>query len=174
MGSHEVLIEQLSRDAKPVYRPWTNSRRVIAWLLMALPSGALSSLMFQRVATDWTQPGAVLAVLQLVLVFITGTLAIRNAFAQHCRANALSWRWFVPLVVLWLGSVGFSPVQTHVQAHHPDEVNCYVFMMAVSAPMVALVIGYLRRTRAVSANTGGGGSGRRLYGVNVASVLPSR
>jgi heme/copper-type cytochrome/quinol oxidase subunit 2 len=63
--------------------------------------------------------------------------------------NPLSWRWFVPLVVLWLGSVGLSLGQTHVRAHHPDEVNCYVFMMAVSAPMVVLVIGYLRRTRAL-------------------------
>ncbi|MFT4292130.1 DUF1109 domain-containing protein [Enterobacter sp.] len=150
MGSHEVLIEQLSRDAKPVYRPWTNSRRVIAWLLMALPCGALSSLMFQRVATDWTQPGAVLAVLQLILAFVTGTLAIRNAFLLSIAGrNPLSWRWFVPLVVLWLGSVGLSLGQTDVQAHHPDEVNCYVFMMAVSAPMVVLVIGYLRRTRAL-------------------------
>jgi hypothetical protein len=55
----------------------------------------------------------------------------------------------VPLVVLWLGSVGLSLGQTHLQAHHPDEVNCYVFMMAVSAPMMVLVIGYLRRTRAL-------------------------
>jgi hypothetical protein len=82
---------------------------------MALPCGALSSLISAcRYRLDTARRGV--AVLQLVLVFVTGTLAIRNAFAQHCRANALSWRWFVPLVVLWLGSVGFSPVRTHAGA----------------------------------------------------------
>ncbi|WP_152082215.1 DUF1109 family protein [Enterobacter oligotrophicus] len=150
MADHDLLIEQLSQNARPIRRTWASNRRVAAWLLMALPCGWLSSLVFQRVATDWTQSGALLAALQLIVAFVTGTLAIRNAFLLSIAGRKpLGWRGFIPLIAIWLGSVMLSLGQTHVQDHHPDEVNCYVFMMAVSAPMVAIVIGYLRRTRAL-------------------------
>lgn len=150
MADHNFFISQLSRDASPVRRPWASNRRVVAWLLMALPCGWLSSLAFHRVATDWTQSGALLALFQLVLAFVMGTLAIRNAFLLSIAGRKpLGWKWFAPLIVLWLGGVALSLGQTQVQAHHPGEVNCYLFMTAVSAPMVAIVIGYLRRTRAL-------------------------
>lgn len=150
MADHNSLIAQLSRDARPIHRPWASNRRVVVWLLMALPCGWLSSLVFQRVSTDWTQPGAWLAVLQLAVAFVTGTLAIRNAFLLSIAGRKpLGWKWFVPLIVVWLSGVALSLGQAQVQPHRPDEVNCYVFMTAVSAPMVAIVIGYLRRTRAL-------------------------
>jgi Protein of unknown function (DUF1109). len=150
MVDHDRFIAQLSRDAGPIRRPWASNRRVAAWLLMALPCGWLSSLVFHRVATDWGQSGALLAALQLAVAFMMGVLAIRNAFLLSIAGRKpLGWRWFVPLIALWLGSVVFSLGQTHVQEAHPDEVNCYVFMLAVSAPMMAIMIGYLRRTRAL-------------------------
>lgn len=150
MGSHDLFIEKLSREIGPVRRPWPNGKRVIAWLLTALPCGGASSLLFQRVLTDWTQPGALLAAFQLLLVFATGTLAIRNAFLLSIAGRKpLSWRWFAPPILLWLGASTLSLGQAQGQIHHPDEVNCYAFMLAVSAPMMAIAIGYLRRTRAL-------------------------
>ena len=148
MADHNLLIAKLSQDASPIRRPWASNRRVVAWLLMALPCGWLSSLVFQRVATDWTQSGAILAAFQLILAFVMGTLAIRNAFLLSIAGRKLlGWKGFAPLIALWLGGVVLSLGRTHAQAHHPDEVNCYLFMMAVSTPMVAIVIAYLRRTR---------------------------
>ena len=150
MTDHDHFIAQISRDAGPVRRPWASHRRVAAWLLMALPCGVLSSLVFHRVATDWTQSGALLAALQLVAAFVMGVLAIRNAFLLSIAGQKpLGWRWFAPLIALWLGGVIFSLGRTPAAGSHPDEVNCYVFMMAVSAPMMAIMIGYLRRTRAL-------------------------
>lgn len=150
MVDHDQLIKQLGQDVRPISRTWATHWRVVGWLLMALPSGWLSSLAFQRVATDWTQPGALLAVLQLTVTFITGTLAIRNAFLLSIAGRKpLSWKVFVPLIAVWLSGVALSLGTTRVQMHHPDEVNCYVFMVAVSAPMIGLVIACLRRTRAM-------------------------
>jgi hypothetical protein len=71
---------------------------------MALPCGWLSSLVFQRVATDWTQSGAILAAFQLILAFVMGTLAIRNAFLLSIAGRKLlGWKGFAPLIALWLG-----------------------------------------------------------------------
>ena len=148
MADHELLIEKLSREATPVTRPKTTYLRVLSWMLLALPCGALSSLLVTRSATDWSSPGAWLALLQLSLAFAVGVLAIANAFALSIAGRRpLSWRWFAPLLLVWGGAVLFSLGETHLQAHHPDEVNCYAFMMTVSAPMILIAIGYLRRTR---------------------------
>ena len=149
MTDHDVFIEKLSQQARPVKRPWHTGWRVLAWMLMALPCGWLTSLLMQRVATDWSQSGALLATLQLSLTFIIGIMAIGNAFLISIPGRRpLSWRWFAPLLVLWLGLVMVSWSQTSPVNHH-EEVSCYTFMLAVSTPMLALVIGYLRRTRSL-------------------------
>ena len=44
MVDHDRLIEKLSREARPVKRPWSDGWRVLAWILMALPCGVLGSL----------------------------------------------------------------------------------------------------------------------------------
>lgn len=148
MADHELLIEKLSREAAPVRRPPATALRVLSWMLLALPCGVLSSLLVSRAATDWSSPGAWLALLQLSLAFMMGMLAIANAFRLSIAGRKpLSWRWFVPLLLVWGGAVLFSLGQSPLQAHHPDEVNCYAFMMTVSAPMMVIVIAYLRRTR---------------------------
>ncbi|MBM3073873.1 NrsF family protein [Lelliottia sp. RWM.1] len=150
MVDHDRLIEKLSREARPVKRPWSDGWRVLAWILMALPCGVLGSLLVQRVATDWSVSGAWHAVLQLVLTFVMGVMAIRNAFLLSIAGRKpLGWRWFVPLILLWLVGALSSFGVTPVQAHAADEANCFAFMMTVSTPMMLLVIGYLRRTRAL-------------------------
>lgn len=53
------------------------------------------------------------------------------------------------IAALWLGGVMMSLRLAPAQAHNADEVNCYVYMMAVSAPMMVIVIGYLRRSEAL-------------------------
>ena len=150
MVDHELLIDKLSRDAQPVKRPWTGGWRVFAWTVMALPSGALATFLLPRAATDWSQSGAGWTLLQLVLTFVVGVLAMRNAFLLSIAGrSALSWKWFTPLAVLWLTGVLVNLGAGYAGAAHRDEVNCYLFMMAVSAPMMAIAIAYLRRTRAL-------------------------
>lgn len=148
MADHELLIEKLSREATPVTRPQARHLRVLTWLLLALPCGALSSLLVNRVATDWSSPGSGLAMLQLSLTFVLGVMAIANTFALSIAGRKpLGWRWFAPLLLIWFGGVLFSLGHSPAQAHSADEVNCYAFMMTVSAPMIVIAIASLRRTR---------------------------
>lgn len=150
MADHDVLIEKLSRSAEPVKRPWQPGVRVISWLALALPCGIVASLLLNRTLTDWSQTGALAVVLQLLLTFAAGTLAIRNAFLLSIAGRQpLGWKWFAPLVSVWLAST-----LANLHLHHSvpttasvDGPNCYLFMLVVSMPMAAIVVGYLRRTR---------------------------
>lgn len=152
MADHDLFIEQLSRTIEPVKRPWRPEWRVMAWVVMALPCGALASLLVHRTFTDWADTGAAWVIFQLCLTFFTGTLAIRNAFLMSIAGQkSLSWKWFAPLVSLWL-TIAFANMHLHHRLPvEGSEVgtNCYLFMVVVSVPMMAIVIGYLRRTRSL-------------------------
>lgn len=148
MADHEILIEQLGRSVHPVKRPWPMGWRVMAWVAMALPSGAAASLLLHRALTDWSESGAPWVALQLIITFITGTLAIRNAFQLSIAGRRpLGWKWFAPLIFVWLGTTLVNMRHQTFSLNNADSTHCYVFMIVVSVPMVALVIAYLRRTR---------------------------
>lgn len=150
MADHEQLIERLSRSAAPVTRPLKAGWRTLSWIAVALPCGIAAGLLLSRTLTDWSQPGAAWALGQLLLTFIAGMLAVRNAFLMSIAGRApLGWQWFVPLAAVWLVSI-VSNLHLHrtVALHASVEgPNCYLFMVTVSVPMVAIVIAYLRRTR---------------------------
>lgn len=150
MTSHDLLIEKLSRSAGPVKRPWKPGMRVLTWVAIALPCGAATGLLLQRTLTDWSASGTIWVLCQLLLTFITGTLAIRNAFLLSIAGRRpLSGKWFALAGSLW-----FTATLVSLHLHHdtplavpPDGPNCYLFMMVVSVPMMAIMMVYLRRTR---------------------------
>lgn len=150
MADHDLLIKQLSREATPVTRPQARNLRVLSWMLLALPCAGLSSLLVNRAANDWSAAGSWLAVVQLSLAFLVGGMAIANAFTLSIAGRKpLSWRWFALPLLLWAVGALFSLNSSPPAGHHSGEVNCYAFMLTVSAPMVVIVIAYLRRTRSL-------------------------
>ncbi|WLI76356.1 NrsF family protein [Kosakonia sp. H02] len=174
MADHELLIEKLSRSVEPVKRPWQPGWRVVSWLAVALPCGIVASLWLNRALTDWSQSGAPWVMAQLLLTFATGTLAIRNAFLLSIAGRRpLGWRWFMPLVSVWLAS---TLVNLHL--HHTfaaggvEGPNCYLFMLVVSVPMAAIVVGYLRRTRTLfpARSLGAAGAGVACMALTLLSL----
>lgn len=148
MDSHDALIEELSRRAAPVKPVQPVRWRVLSWVLMALPAGALASLLLQRTATDWSQPGAQWAMLQAGLAFAIGVLAISSAFTLSIAGrHPLKVRWILALAVVWLATVLSSIGHPPPSASSLHDTHCYTFMVTVSVPMMVLAIGYLRRTR---------------------------
>ncbi|HGM5488945.1 TPA: DUF1109 domain-containing protein [Serratia fonticola] len=151
MESHEALIEKLGRSAVPVKRAAPVCWRVASWVLLALPAGALASLLLQRTATDWSQPGAVWAMMQLGLAFTLGLLAITAAFTLSIAGRRpLKMRWLLTLATVWLGSVLVNLGHPPLSVSSLHDTHCYTFMVTVSVPMMALVIGYLRHTRTLN------------------------
>lgn len=175
MADHDLLIEKLGRSIAPVKRPWQPDLRVMAWVAMALPCGIIASLLLNRTLTDWSQAGALWSMLQLLLTFVAGTLAVRNAFLLSIAGQRpLSWKWFAPLVGIWLAST-LANVHLHHEGPAAGSVegpNCYLFMVVVSAPMVALVIGYLRRTRTLfpARSLGAAGAGVACMALTLLSL----
>ena len=150
MTDHDLLIEKLGRDMRPVKPPPATGWRVLAWLLMALPCGIAASFLVQRSETDWSQPGAILALVQLLLAFVLGTLAIRSAFNMSIAGRrSISWKALLPIGLLWLG-ISLSSIPGEVpQVHDNDSTMCFIFLLVVSTPMALLMIASLRRTRAL-------------------------
>ena len=150
MTDHDLLIEKLGRDMRPVKPPRATGWRVLIWLLMALPCGIAASFLVQRSATDWSQPGALLALAQLIVAFVLGTLAMRSAFNMSIAGRrSLSWRALLPIGLLWLG-ISLSSLPGWVpQVHDHDSTQCFIFLLVVSTPMTLLTIASLRGTRAI-------------------------
>ncbi len=150
MTDHELLIEKLSQQIRPVNRPWPTSWRVLAWLAIALPCAFATSYLVPRGVTDWSQPGALQAIGQLLLAFVLGVLALRSALAMSIAGRrSISWKALLPIGLLWLGlSLTSIPGKAPPVADN-DSVRCFTFLLVVSLPMMALIIVTLRRTRAL-------------------------
>ena len=151
MTEHHALIEQLGRTAHPVIRLRRVEWRVLMWVLAALPCGWLASLLVPRESTDWSQSGILLAALQLVLAFMTGFLAVRNALVMSIAGRrAMSWRVFAPLLLMWAATLLFSIGHAPLPGRVLSDTRCYTFMVTVSIPMAGLVIAWIRRTRTLT------------------------
>lgn len=150
MTSHNLLIEKLGRDMRPVKRLRSTGFRVFSWMGMALPCAIAVCYLLPRGLTDWSQPGAVWAVAQLILAFLLGTLAILSAFTVSIAGRrAIGWKALLPIGLMWLGlSLRSIPGDAPV-IHDNDSISCFTFLLTVSSPMMVLMIASLRRTRSL-------------------------
>ena len=174
MTDHDLLIEKLGREMRPVKPLRSTGRRVFAWLLLALPSGIAASFLVQRSVTDWAQPGALQAILQLVLAFVLGTLAIRSAFNMSIAGRrSISWKALLPIGLLWLGmSISQIPGEVPIE-HDNDSARCFTFLLVVSTPMMVHRQPAPHPRTASGAQPGDGRLRRLLHGGDAAGVLPS-
>ena len=145
MTNHDLLIDKLGRDMRPVKRLPSTGRRVLTWLAAALPCAVAASFLVQRSPTDWSQPGAPLAVVQLLLAFVLGALAIRSAFTMSIAGRrSLSWKALLPIGLMWLGLSISSIPYPALRVAESDSTPCFTFLLVVSTPMMALMIARLR------------------------------
>lgn len=149
MNKHDVLIEQLCSEARPVKRPASAWVRAVGWMLVALPCGFLASLILPHGSPDWSHPGALWAGCWIVLSFCLGALAIKTAFAVSIAGHPITrWRWLAGLAVAWV-LAGLVDVTSSADpiGHVGDGRYCYEFMVIAGIPMVVALVGALRYTR---------------------------
>jgi hypothetical protein len=147
--NHDLLIDKLSDTAKPVKRVWPTRWRVAAWVIAVLPCGTLTSWALHNRFTDWSQAGAVPALVALLLSFIIGASAMAAAFTLSIAGRQpLRLKWAALLAVLWLGVnlLNMSPSSTLKVG---EGVHCYLFMLLASLPMIVISIASLHRTRSL-------------------------
>lgn len=148
MTNHHDLIKQLTASAQPVTPLPNTAYRVLIWLAIALPLAMLCSLLVHRDFTDWQQPRAILAALQLVLAFSLGVLAIWNALTMSIpgRRTIPSYRFIIGGGIWLMLNIASIPTQPRV-AVVQHGAFCYLFLLVVSVPMVTTLIWTLHRSR---------------------------
>ncbi|AUX71620.1 NrsF family protein [Erwinia pyrifoliae] len=153
MRNHDRLIDQLSNRASPVKRTWPTGWRVAAWIIAVLPCGMLSSWAFHSKFTDWSQPGALPALIALLISFIIGVGTIAGAFSLSIAGRKPpGLRWAALLAVLWLAVNLLNASSTNDPAatgRFGEGVHCYLFMLSASLPMMVISIVCLYRTRSL-------------------------
>lgn len=153
MRNHDQLIDQLSDSAQPVRRTWPTLWRVVVWIVTVLPCGALSSWAWHSRYTDWSQAGALPAMIALLLSFILGISAIAGAFRLSIaglRPPDMRWPLLLALVWLALNLGNMSLSQSSAGAGRLGEgIHCYLFMLSASLPMIMISVISLYRTRSL-------------------------
>lgn len=154
MRNHDSFIDRLSDSAQPVRRTWPTAWRVAGWVAAVLPCGALSSWVLHGRYTDWSQTGALMAMVALLLAFILGTGAIAGAFTLSIAGRQPpAMRWLAGLALLWLALnlANLSLPQPVAGAGRFGEgIHCYLFMLLASLPMMVISVACLHRTRSLS------------------------
>lgn len=149
MADHNSLIDSLSRDAASVKRPAMPAVRTGLWIATALPLGAMAVIWTGRVFSDWSAPGAIWALVELIAAFGLGIVAILSAFRLSIAGRKpVSWPWFAATGLTWLAmSVAGVFHARNPWGHLGSGSGCYIFMMTASLPMIVLAILSVRRTR---------------------------
>lgn len=151
--NHEQFIDHLSQSAQPVKRLRPVGWRVAGWVALALPCGMLSSWILHHRFTDWSQPGALPAMLTLLLAFIIGSSAIAAAFTLSIAGRQpVRMRWPLLLALCWLvlNLINMSLSGTRAGAGQFGEgIHCYLFMLSASLPMMVISVISLHRSRSL-------------------------
>lgn len=153
MKNHDQLIDTLSQSARPVKRTWPVGWRVMAWIITVLPCGTLSSWAWHSHFTDWSRPGAWLAMLTLLLAFGLGAGAMAGAFTLSIAGRKpLRLRWAALLAFVWLAINLLNTASAAPPSgagRFGEGVHCYLFMLSASLPMMVISIICLNRTRSL-------------------------
>lgn len=153
MRNHDQLINQLSASAQPVRRVWPTAWRVAGWIALALPCGALTSWVFHTRLTDWSQPGALVALAALLLSLVIAGSTLAAAFTLSIAGRKpVSLRWPLLMIGIWLALnlINLTSETPPAGAARLGEgIHCYLFMLSASLPMMLMSVFTLQRTRSL-------------------------
>lgn len=147
----ESLIQSLGGQLTPVRRlppPWL---RTAGWLLVVvvLATGMLWHYGAEHMLRRWqAEPSIAVAG---VAAAITAVLAAWVAFALGVPGRSTRWLWLpVPSLLLWVSASGLGCLSSLVVPGAPvanahQSAHCLVFIMALSLPLSALLVWWLRR-----------------------------
>ena len=151
MRNHDPLIDRLTESVHPVQRVWPTPWRVAGWIAAALPCGALSSWAFHTRLTDWSQPGAGVALSALLLALVIAGSSVAAAFTLSIAGRKpVSLYGLLLLAGLWLTLNLFNlsaSVPPAGAGRLGEGIHCYLFMLSASLPMMLFSVIALQRTR---------------------------
>jgi hypothetical protein len=148
---HEDTIRNLIADLKPVRRLQPPGWRALFWLgLVAALALTLAALANRPavVARLTSAPDMWLGAIGSALTMVLAAVA---AFELSLPDRSPRWALLpLPAALLWLGASGAGCLRTWlVPGIHPADINdskdCIAFILALSIPLSALLLGMLRQ-----------------------------
>ncbi|ORM83276.1 DUF1109 domain-containing protein, partial [Pantoea deleyi] len=103
--------------------------------------------------TDWSQPGALVALAALLLSLVIAGSTLAAAFTLSIAGRKpVSLRWPLLMIGIWLALNLFnltSETPPAGAARLGEGIHCYLFMLSASLPMMLMSVVTLQRTRSL-------------------------
>jgi hypothetical protein len=148
---HEDLIHSLIADLEPVRRLPPPGWRALVWLAVVAALALTLAAVADRPAVALRLTAAPDMWLAAIGSALTMVLAAIAAFQLSLPDRSPLWAWLpLPAVLLWLGASGAGCLRawllpgTHAAVLN-DSKDCIAFILALSIPLSALLLGMLRR-----------------------------
>jgi hypothetical protein len=152
---HEAIISSLIADLKPVRRLPAPGWRALAWLALVAAIAFTLAAVADRPAVAARLIGAPDIWLSAVGSALTMVLAAFAAFQLSLPDRNPLWAVLpLPAALLWIGASGAGCLRTWLlpgthAAVLDDTKDCIAFILALSIPLSALLLGMLRRGHAL-------------------------
>src|SRR6267154_5466187 len=152
---HEGIIQRLTADLKPVRRLPPPGWRALLWLTSVAALAFMLAAVADRPAVAARLAAAPDLWLAAIGSALTMVLAAVAAFQLSLPDRSRLWALLpLPAALLWIGASGAGCLRTWlVPGLHPadldDTTDCLAFILALSVPLSALLLGMLRRGHAL-------------------------
>ena len=149
----EQVIEQLAAQLEPVKRLRTPSERALIWLALVGCAAALVILRYAHMDTALQRLSIPRITLECTAIGLTAVAAILAAFQISIPDRSARWAWLpLPPFLVWLGASGLGCLRSGLLIHPGgaalgESSHCFIFIVAVSVPLAALLFAMLRRAR---------------------------
>jgi hypothetical protein len=146
---HEGIIQSLAADLKPVRRLPPPGQRVLLWLALVAALAFILASVADRPAVAARLVAAPDMWLATVGSALTMVLAAFAAFQLSLPDRSQLWA-----LLLWIGASGAGCLRVWLvpgvhAAVLDDTKDCLAFILALSVPLSALLLGMLRRGHAL-------------------------
>jgi hypothetical protein len=153
MSDHDRLIDELARAGAPVRRVAPAWLRAAGWVPLALALGGMAALwLVHRDATDWSAPNAALAMANVALSLAIGAAGLMAALSVSVAGGGIRGKGLIAALLLAWIAVAAAGIGSFAApgavAHH--RTPCFIFVVTVGLPMVAVAVLALRRTRSLT------------------------
>jgi hypothetical protein len=148
---HDAFIQSLTADLKPVRRLPPPGWRALLWLALVAALALTLAAVADRPAVAARLGAAPDMWLSAMGSALTMVLAAVATFQLSLPDRSPLWGLLpLPPALLWIGASGAGCLRTWlVPGTHPADLNdtkdCLAFILALSVPLSALLLGMLRR-----------------------------